>query len=171
MTAILDSAQDASVAKDDFTNQPLARVRLEGLLDGVHASREALANVDGKLRSYARTFNGMLQDLPANPHLMLLTPAERKELTDSWDVMTEALDGLYGYQTELDYCQQEQIELKEWEALGADQAPDDRRVGRMIHVLLLCQGGGSVWGEAGGRLFGASAPVDGTVAVGEGRVP
>ena len=41
----------------------------------------------------------------------------------------------------------------------------------MIHVLLLCQGGGSVWGEAGGRLFGASAPVDGTVAVGEGRVP
>jgi hypothetical protein len=104
----------------------MARVRLDALLDGLEAGKAALLEIDQAQRSRARVFRDMLQDLQFNPHLILLSPPERKLITDNWGILTETLDRLYSYGTELDFCWEEGIKLKEWEAIGALDAPQGR---------------------------------------------
>lgn len=104
----------------------MARVRLDALMDSVEAGKATLLDIDQTQRGCARLFRDMLQDLRTNPHLLLLSPPERRLLADNWGILTEALDRSYSYGTELDFCWREGIELKEWEAIGAVDVPKDR---------------------------------------------
>ena len=104
----------------------MAKVRLDALLDGMEAGQTALLDIDQAQRGRARAFRDMLQDLQGNPHLMLLSLPERKMIADNWGILTETLDRVYSYGTEMDFCRREGIELKEWEAAGASDVPEDR---------------------------------------------
>lgn len=104
----------------------MARVRVDALLDGIEAGQATLLDINQAQRGYARTFRGMLQDLQDNLHLMLLSPPEQKIIADNWAILTETLDRVYSYGTEMEFCRREGIKLTEWEAIGASGVPDGR---------------------------------------------
>ncbi len=103
----------------------VSRVRADGLLDGVEAARAALSEVDRRQRDLARAYLEGLRDPRANPRVLTLSPDERNQVKEGWQVLTEMLDRLYSYGTELDFCQREGIGLEEWASIGTEEAPGD----------------------------------------------
>ena len=97
----------------------VSRVRLEAVLDGVEAGLIALDAARQTVRELAKRFHRPLFDLPANSHLMKLTPSARAKVVEIVSTINEARGRMYSYRTELEWCSTHKLDLHDWENLSA----------------------------------------------------